>query len=80
MKSFILNAGQILGKKKYLNLGFSVYFGALSIIFKTFNNNNLFLKFKKFIYNASKYLRAILKVSILKIVVVVVTCLSSLKF
>lgn len=68
------------GKKKCLELGFSVYIGSLSIIFKTFNNNHFFFKFKKFIYNASKYLRAILKVSILKIVVVVVTCLSSLKF
>lgn len=64
----------------YLKLGFSVFIGALSINFGTLSNHNLFFKFKKFIYSASKDLRAILKVPILKIVVVVVTCLSSLKF
>ena len=59
--------------------GFSVLIGALSINFKTCSNNNLFLKFKILVYNASKDLRAIFRVSILKIIVVV-TCLSSSKF
>lgn len=45
-----------------------------------FSNNHLFLKFKKFIYNTNTNLRAILMVSIPKIIVVFLTCLSSLKF
>lgn len=53
--------------KKLLKVRLQCLLGHFRIIFKTFNNNNLILKFKKFIYNASKYLRAMLKVSILKI-------------